>query len=346
MTFARGTAGTSGDAFASGESFESVLNGTAFAVGAKDYGVTSAAGSAFTMQMTLGSTTAGPLSVGNYTFTFTDTATLTVQQRAITVTIADKTDIVYGTDAVANTQLTATAALASGSGEAIVNGDTEVYSLAVYDAEKALVKRNSETPAGDYFIVGKAENNNYAITFIGSQDYNGTGDAGLFEIIISADGIRVEVKNDGATVTYTGSPYYLLDEEEGTYGTLGDLASKLQLGAYAVNADWTDGNPFLWEFRLNDENGDAITSLTDVKDDAGSAYTVWYKVYLPSVTSYAAKTGTFTVTIAKAENDWEAHYGHGGWAYKARKAAAISTSPLTGWKQAPASRPQRRSSAR
>ena len=316
VTFARGTAGTSGDAFASGESFESVLNGTAFAVGAKDYGVTSAAGSAFTMQMTLGSTTAGPLSVGNYTFTFTDTATLTVQQRAITVTIADKTDIVYGTDAVANTQLTATAALASGSGEAIVNGDTEVYSLAVYDAEKALVKRNSETPAGDYFIVGKAENNNYAITFIGSQDYNGTGDAGLFEIIISADGIRVEVKNDGATVTYTGSPYYLLDEEEGTYGTLGDLASKLQLGAYAVNADWTDGNPFLWEFRLNDENGDAITSLTDVKDDAGSAYTVWYKVYLPSVTSYAAKTGTFTVTIAKAENDWEAHYGHGGWAYK------------------------------
>ena len=319
VQFTRGTAGTSGDAFASGESFESVLNGTAFAVGAKDYGVTSAAGSAFTMQMTLGSTTAGTLSVGNYTFTFTDTATLTVGQRAITVTIADKTGIVYGTDAVANTQLTATAALASGSGEAIVNGDTDVYSLAVYDAEKALVERNSKTPAGEYFIVGKAENNNYAITFIGSQDYNGTGDAGLFEIVVSAEGIRVTITNDGATVTYTGEPYYLLltgDAQYGPNGSLGDLANTLGITAFAVNADWEEGNPFLWEFRLNDENGAVITSLTDVKDDAGSAYTVWYKVYLPSVTSYAAKTGTFTVTIAKAENDWMQHYGHGGWAYK------------------------------
>lgn len=316
VQFTRGTGGASGSAFADGESFASVLGETQFAVIADGYEYDEAAGSTFTMQMTLGSTTEGPLSVGNYTFTFTDAAELTVQQRAITVTIADKTDIVYGTDAVANTQLTATVALASGTGEAIVNGDTEVYSLAVYDADKNKVTRGSATPAGEYFIVGKAENNNYAITFVGSQNYEGTGDAGLFEIIISADGIRVEITNDGATVTYTGSPYYLLDEEKGTYGTLGDLANTLELGADAVNADWTDGNPFRWEFRLNDEDGDAITSLTDVKDDAGSAYTVWYKVYLPSVTSYAAKTGTFTVTIAKAENDWTQHYGHGGWAYK------------------------------
>ncbi len=318
VTFARGTGGASGSAFASGESFASVLGETQFAVIAVGYSATSAAGSAFTMQMQLGNTTEGPLSVGNYTFTFTDAATLTVGQRAITVTIADKTDIVYGTDAVANTQLTATAALASGSGEAIV-GDTVVYSLAVYDADKNEVTRGSATPAGEYFIVGKAENNNYAITFRGSRNYDGTDDAGLFEIVVSAEGIRVTITNDGATVTYTGEPYYLLltgDAQYGPNGSLGDLANTLGLGAFAVNADWTDGNPFLWEFRLNDENGDAITSLTDVKDDAGSAYTVWYKVYLPSVTSYAAKAGTFTVTIAKAENDWTQHYGHGGWAYK------------------------------
>ena len=274
------------------------------------------AGSIWELYLRVGNTDESTLTKVNYTFTFTDTATLTVGQRAITVTIANKTGIVYGTDAVANTQLTATAALVSGTGDAIVNGDTEVYSLAVYDADKNEVTRGTTTPAGEYFIVGKAENNNYAITFVGSQNYEGTGDAGLFEIIISADGIRVTITNDGATVTYTGSPYYLLDEEEGTYGTLGDLANTLGLGAYAVNADWTDGNPFLWEFRLNDENGDAITSLTDVKDDAGSAYTVWYKVYLPSVTSYAAKAGTFTVTIAKAENGWTEHYEHTGWAYK------------------------------
>ena len=315
VQFTRGTEGAQGDAFASGESFASVLGETQFAVIADGYEYDEAAGSAFAMQMTLGSTTAGTLSVGNYTFTFTDAATLTVGQRAITVTIADKTDIVYGTDAVANTQLTATAALASGSGEAIVNGDTDVYSLAVYDADKNKVTRGTTTPAGEYFIVGKAENNNYAITFIGSQDYDGTDDAGLFEIIISAEGIRVTITNDGATVTYTGSPYYLLDEEEGTYGALGDLAGKLQLGAAADNADWTDGNPFLWKFRLNDENGAVITSLTDVKD-GGGAYTVWYEVYLPDVPSYAAKTGTFTVTIQQAENTWTQHYSHGGWAYK------------------------------
>lgn len=277
------------------------------------------AGSIWELYLRVGNTEESTLTKDNYTFTFTDVATLTVGQRAITVTIADKTGIVYGTDAVANTQLTATAALASGSGEAIVNGDTDVYSLAVYDAEKALVERNSKTPAGEYFIVGTTLDDNYAITFVGSQNYEGTGDAGLFEIVVSADGIRVEVKNDGATVTYTGEPYYLLltgDAQYGPNGSLGDLANTLGITAFAVNADWEEGNPFLWEFRLNDENGAVITSLTDVKDDAGSAYTVWYKVYLPSVTSYAAKAGTFTVTIAKAENDWMQHYGHGGWAYK------------------------------
>lgn len=287
------------------------------------------AGSIWELYLRVGNTDESTLTNGNYTFTFTDAATLTVQQRAITVTIADKTGIVYGTDAVANTQLTATAALASGSGEAIVNGDTDVYSLAVYDAEKALVERNSKTSAGEYFIVGKTEKDNYAITFIGSQDYNGTGDAGLFEIVVSADGIRVTITNDGAAVTYTGEPYYLLltgDEEEyGPYGRLGDLANTLGITADATNAD---GNPFLWEFRLNDENGDVITSLTEVKDDAGSAYTVWYKVYLPDNLNYAAATGSFTVKVEQATNDWMVEYGHEGWSYNEQEADASETNPL------------------
>ena len=336
VTFARGTGGASGSAFASGESFASVLGETKFAVIAVGYSATSAAGSAFTMQMQLGNTTERPLRVGNYTFTFTDAATLTVGQRAITVTIADKTGIVYGTNAVANTQLTATAALASGSGEAIVNGDTDVYSLAVYDAEKALVERNSETPAGEYFIVGKAENNNYAITFIGSQDYNGTGDAGLFEIVVSADGIRVEVKNDGATVTYTGSPYYLLDEEEGTYGTLGDLANTLGITANAANG--TDGNPFLWQFSFTDSTTtgsdgmpqftSSVASIKDVTTQNGGVYTVYYIVYLPDNLNYAAATGSFTVKVEQATNDWMVEYGHEGWSYNEQEADASETNPL------------------
>ena len=335
VQFTRGTGGASGSAFADGESFASVLGETQFAVIAEGYSVTSAAGSTFTMQMTLGSTTKSPLSVGNYTFTFTDTATLTVGQRAITVTIADKTDIVYGTDAVANTQLTATAALASGSGEAIV-GDTVVYSLAVYDADKNEVTRGSATPAGEYFIVGKAENNNYAITFVGSQNYEGTGDAGLFEIVVSADGIRVEVKNDGATVTYTGSPYYLLDEEEGTYGTLGDLANTLGITANAANG--TDGNPFLWQFSFTDSTTtgsdgmpqftSSVASIKDVTTQNGGVYTVYYIVYLPDNLNYAAATGSFTVKVEQATNDWMVEYGHEGWSYNEQEADASETNPL------------------
>ena len=86
VTFARGTEGAQGDAFASGESFASVLGETQFAVIADGYDVTSAASSAFTMQMTLGSTTADTLRVGNYTFTFTDAATLTVDGVDMTYT--------------------------------------------------------------------------------------------------------------------------------------------------------------------------------------------------------------------------------------------------------------------
>lgn len=340
VQFTRGTGGASGSAFADGESFASVLGETQFAVIAEGYSVASAAGSAFTMQMQLGNMAAGPLSVGNYTFTFTDAATLTVGQRAITVTIADKTDIVYGTDAVANTQLTATAALASGSGEAIV-GDTVVYSLAVYDADKNEVTRGSATPAGEYFIVGKAENNNYAITFVGSQNYEGTGDAGLFEIIISADGIRVTITNDGATVTYTGEPYYLLltgDAQYGPNGSLGDLANTLGITANAANG--TDGNPFLWQFSFTDSTTtgsdgmpqftSSVASIKDVTTQNGGVYTVYYIVYLPDNLNYAAATGSFTVKVEQATNEWanEDEYGHEGWAYNEQEADASETNPL------------------
>lgn len=340
VQFTRGTGGASGSAFADGESFASVLGETQFAVIAEGYSVASAAGSAFTMQMQLGNMAADTLRVGNYTFTFTDAATLTVQQRAITVTIADKTDIVYGTDAVANTQLTATAALASGSGEAIV-GDTVVYSLAVYDADKNEVTRGSATPAGEYFIVGKAENNNYAITFVGSQNYEGTGDAGLFEIIISADGIRVTITNDGATVTYTGEPYYLLltgDAQYGPNGSLGDLANTLGITANAANG--TDGNPFLWQFSFTDSTTtgsdgmpqftSSVASIKDVTTQNGGVYTVYYIVYLPDNLNYAAATGSFTVKVEQATNEWanEDEYGHEGWAYNEQEADASETNPL------------------
>lgn len=87
------------------------------------------------------------LTSGNYEIAFVP-GKLTVEPKAITVTIADKTSV-YG-EAVA--ELTATA-------DGIVNNDPNVYSLAT--------TATSTANAGTYPITGTTLNNNYKITFVG-----------------------------------------------------------------------------------------------------------------------------------------------------------------------------------
>ncbi len=359
VTFARGTAGTSGDAFASGEDFASVLNGTAFAVIADGYGVTSAANSAFTMQMTLGSMMAGTLSVGNYTFTFTDAATLTVEQRAITVAIgnipgAGEDELLYGTDAVADAyaKLYDYVSVRPGAGvedSALVNGDTEesVFSLTVYGTD--VVVPDDETPAGTYYIVGAPSSGNYDITFTGSAVYDGKP-AGTFIISVNGDATSgISVFTDDAkqaVFTYDGEEHYLLltGAGYGTYGRLGELAMAdgLNLRAAVNNAEWdvTESNPFQWQFSFTDSTttgadgmpqfDDQIVSIKDVTTQNGGVYTVYYIVYMPDNLNYAAATGSFTVKVEQATNKWtnEDEYGHAGWAYNEQGADASETNPL------------------
>lgn len=359
VQFTRGTAETSGSAFADGESFASVLGETQFAVIADGYGVASAAGSAFTMQMQLGSTTEGPLSVGNYTFTFTDTATLTVGQRAITVAIgnipgAGEDELLYGTGAVADAyaklyDYVSVTPGAGVSGSALVNGDTEesVFSLTVYGTD--VVVPDDKTPAGTYYIVGMPIGGNYDITFTGSAVYDGKS-AGTFIISVNGDATSgISVFTDDAkqaVFTYDGEEHYLLltGAGYGAYGRLGELAMAdgLNLRAAVNNEEWNDtqNNPFLWQFSFTDSTTtgsdgmpqftSSVASIKDVTTQNGGVYTVYYIVYLPDNLNYAAATGSFTVKVEQATNEWanEDEYGHEGWAYNEQEADASETNPL------------------
>ncbi len=359
VTFARGTGGASGSAFASGESFASVLGETKFAVIAVGYSATSAAGSAFTMQMQLGNTTAGPLSVDNYTFTFTDTATLTVGQRAITVAIgnipgAGEDELLYGTDAVADAyaklyDYVSVTPGAGVSGSALVNGDTEgsVFSLTVYGTD--VVVPDDKTPAGTYHIVGMPIGGNYDITFTGSAVYDGKS-AGTFIISVNGDATSgISVFTDDAkqaVFTYDGEEHYLLltGAGYGAYGRLGELAMAdgLNLRAAVNNVEWnvTQNNPFLWQFSFTDSTTtgsdgmpqftSSVASIKDVTTQNGGVYTVYYIVYMPDNLNYAAATGSFTVKVEQATNEWanEDEYGHEGWAYNEQEADASETNPL------------------
>lgn len=359
VQFTRGTEGAQGDAFASGESFASVLGETQFAVIADGYEYDEAAGSTFTMQMTLGSTTAGTLSVGNYTFTFTDTADLTVGQRAIAVAIgnipgAGEDELLYGTGAVADAyaklyDYVSVTPGAGVSGGALVNGDTEdsVFSLTVYGTD--VVVPDDKTPAGTYYIVGMPIGGNYDITFTGSAVYDGKS-AGTFIISVNGDATSgISVFTDDAkqaVFTYDGEEHYLLltGAGYGAYGRLGELAMAdgLNLRAAVNNEEWKDtqNNPFLWQFSFTDSTTtgsdgmpqftSSVASIKDVTTQNGGVYTVYYIVYLPDNLNYAAATGSFTVKVEQATNEWanEDEYGHEGWAYNEQEADASETNPL------------------
>lgn len=354
VQFTRGTGGASGSAFADGESFASVLGETQFAVIATKYSSSSDAGSTFTMQMQFGNTAADTPPDDNYTFTFTDTATLTVEQRAITVAIGnipgEGEELLYGTDAVAAAyakryDYVSVTPGTGVSGSALVNGDTKksVFSLTVYGTGGS-VEPNNTTPAGTYYIVGAPIGGNYAITFTGSATYN-EAPAGTFIISVNGDaqsGIRVVMDDEKQAVfTYDGEEHYLLltGAEYGTYGRLGELAMAdgLNLRA-AVNN--TEDNPFLWQFSFTDSTTtgsdgmpqftSSVASIKDVTTQNGGVYTVYYIVYMPDNLNYAAATGSFTVKVEQAKNEWtnEDEYGHEGWAYNEQEADASEANPL------------------
>lgn len=324
----------------------------------ESYSEIAPAGSIWELYLRVGNTEESTLTKVNYTFTFTDTAELTVGQRAITVAIGDipgeGEELLYGTDAVADAYakrydyVSVTPSTGVG-GSALVNGDTKesVFSLTVYGTGGAVVPDDT-TPAGTYYIAGAPLGGNYAITFTGSATYD-EAPAGTFIITVNGDaqsGISVFMDGEKQAVfTYDGKEHYLLltGEGDGTYGRLGDLAMAdgLNLRAAVNNVAWdvAENNPFLWQFSFTDSTttgadgmpqfDDQIVSIKDVTTENDGVYTVYYIVYLPENLNYAAATGSFTVKVEQATNEWTTdEYGHKGWAYNEQTSDASETNPL------------------
>ena len=188
-------------------------------------------------------------------------ATITVNARAITVTIHDKTSV-YGSDIE---EFTADVQLNDGqavTGSAVYGNDS-VYDLSCDD-----VKVGSNV--GSYYITGTATNDNYAVTF---QNSDGSSTMGKYTVTPA----QITVNAVGYVGIYDATEHPVLNYK-------------------ASSADVTHSSAFdaTWTFSLT-QDGEYTTEL-DLKE-ATDGTTVYYKVTDPN---HDTATGYFTVKIAKA----------------------------------------------
>ena len=196
---------------------------------------------------------------GNYEISYVS-GTLTVNPKAITVTIANKTSV-YGK---AITELTAT-------DSGIVNNDSNVYSLATTATSTANV--------GKYEISGTAIDGNYTIIFV----------SGEYEITKCEITITVEAKNtivNTALPTYTYKVEGLLGEDKlVTEPTLISNADITVVGEYDITASGADaGSNYSIKYVPA-----KLTVLTDNAVDAATSYTGELKDYDPKTVTSADK---------------------------------------------------------
>lgn len=197
-------------------------------------------------------------------------ATITVNHRAITVTIADKTSV-YG-DSIE--EFTADEELNAGqnvTGNAVYGND-RVYDL-VCDVTVG-------SAVDDYYITGKATNDNYDVTFEGSS-----GTTGKYTVTPA----QITVNAVGYNGTYDATAHPVLD----------DASSATVEHHSAFDATWT--------FSLQQDGEYTELNLKNATDGT----TVYYKV---TADNHVTATGKFTVKIAKAAltvnvNDATVQYG-------------------------------------
>lgn len=175
--------------------------------------------------------------LNNYTVQ-PENGSLNVTPREITVTIQDVTTT-YGTAG----ELTATASREDGK-QAILDGDTP-YTLALDGATLS-----DDLDAGEYIIFGTATNDNYSITFAGSQDYgDGKGNAGSYKVDPQSLTITYQFKHleepfdSGKELVYDGAAWevvvYAADVDETitfkvTYQVMGENGEYTDLGSQEV----------------------------------------------------------------------------------------------------------------
>lgn len=229
---------------------EEVLTGITFAYSAVDYQAGDGVGGKYGVRIT------NEFDLTNYTVKTQD-GVLTVTPLAITVEI----DYQSGTYGMTAENMAAQVKSHLREGSALYSEDTEseVWSLSVLTEDRADAPSVSGKPnAGRYYIYGKAESNNYSITFCG-QEADGGGyvaKRALFELEKASVTISLEPKESGGdylvydgtgkeyTASLRGQPieiaftirYYLTTEGE-------DTATEelpVNAGNYTVVATITD----------------------------------------------------------------------------------------------------------
>ena len=239
-----------------------------------DYAQDSAVGSyPVTLRAPVSALAAG---MGNYNVIYNDAGiAVTVQRRAITVTVYDKTTV-YG-EAVKQFTASESNAAEGQTGSAVFRAAP--YTLQAYDGVGA-VTLDTVSPAGTYRIVGvlTAEGEqNYTVTFAGESG----GNDGNYVIAPAEIGVT-EV---AYTAQYTGA--------EQNAAILQQFAAAVTL----VNPDKEQNEAFA--FSLTEGNYGSLPTFVGVTKNAGAdgAVTVYYQI---TADNHATKTGTFTVQITRA----------------------------------------------
>ena len=189
---------------------------------------------------------------GNYTISYVD-GKLTVNAKPITVTIQNATSV-YG-DTLAELKAT---------DNGIVNGDTNVYSLAT--------TATGTSNVGKYTITGTALDSNYDVTFV-----NGEYEITKREITITVDAKNTVVNTTLPTYTYKVEGLVGVDTLV-TEPTLTCNANIALIGEYDITATGADagGNYSIKYVPAK------LTVLTDNAVDAAAGYTEELKDYDPA----------------------------------------------------------------
>lgn len=171
------------------------------------------------------------------------------------------------------------------------------------------------TEAGDYKVV-------ITLADSGGKNANYTLGANSFEFTIERADLKDVTAVGSKGIVYNGFQYYFLEEHKTADGA--DAANdSFLLASHTATA--VNNQEISWTFSLTEgQFEDAIRFLTEVNDtdsniETADAYTVYYKVSAPNHKDY---TGSFTVTIGRAVNEWTTNYAHDGWAYKGDGSAA------------------------
>ena len=253
-----------------------VLAGITFTYSAVNYSAGDGVGGEYGVRIT------NAFDLTNYTVTPQD-GVLTVKRLAITVEI----DYQSGTYGMTAEDMAAQVKSHLREGFALYSGDTEseVWSLSVLTEDDAGASPVSGTPnAGRYYIYGKAESNNYSITFCGQEAEGGAygAERALFVLEKASVTIFLAPKESGGD--------YLVYDGTGKEYTASLIGQPIEIA-------------FTIRYYLTTEGEDAATEKPPV--NAGN-YTVVATITDPTqANNYNIGSGASTTfTISKATYSW------------------------------------------